>query len=153
MDATSLWVATRRHGHRLGYIVTALIVFLAGWQTGRVMSPYYAAHPIVFTESTGNQTDSGGTAQDLIALQSPSATTAPAVAGVSASSEPQPTTANQPKTSGQYVASKNSDLYHHLDCPSWQRIKPENQVWFDSPEQAEAAGFKPSQCTAEKLGL
>ena len=52
-----------------------------------------------------------------------------------------------------YVASVNSDLFHDHSCPSASRIKEENQVWFGSVEEAQAAGYSPSQCTRDRLGL
>ena len=45
--------------------------------------------------------------------------------------------------SGQYVGSINSDVYHYPDCASAKKIKPENQIWFNSVEEAKAAGYRP----------
>ncbi len=41
------------------------------------------------------------------------------------------------------VVSKASDSnkYHYTWCGSWKKIKPENQVWFNSDKEAEAAGY------------
>ena len=41
------------------------------------------------------------------------------------------------------VVSKASDSkkYHHTWCNSWKRIKVENQIWFNSAEEAERAGY------------
>lgn len=39
------------------------------------------------------------------------------------------------------VASKNSDKYHHTWCSGGKRIKEENQVWFNSAEEAEGRGY------------
>lgn len=41
------------------------------------------------------------------------------------------------------VVSKASDSkkYHYSWCSSWKKIKPENQVWFNSDKEAEAAGY------------
>jgi len=43
---------------------------------------------------------------------------------------------------GQLVGSKNSDKYHLPWCLGAQRIKEENKVWFQSKEEAEAAGYQ-----------
>lgn len=43
----------------------------------------------------------------------------------------------------QYVGSINSDKYHYPDCKWAERIKPENEIWFDSIKEAEEAGYKP----------
>ena len=41
------------------------------------------------------------------------------------------------------VVSKASDSkkYHHVWCNSWKKIKLENQVWFNSAQEAETAGY------------
>lgn len=39
------------------------------------------------------------------------------------------------------VASKNSDKYHYSWCSGAKRIKPENQIWFNSAQEAEAKGY------------
>jgi len=41
------------------------------------------------------------------------------------------------------VASKSSSSkkYHYTWCPGAKKIKPENQVWFDSAQAAQAAGY------------
>lgn len=36
---------------------------------------------------------------------------------------------------------KKSNKYHYSWCSSWKKIKPENQVWFNSDKEAEAAGY------------
>lgn len=48
-----------------------------------------------------------------------------------------------PATSNQYVGSINSDKYHYTDCEWAQKIKMENEIWFDTEEEARAAGYKP----------
>jgi endonuclease YncB( thermonuclease family)/5-hydroxyisourate hydrolase-like protein (transthyretin family) len=42
-----------------------------------------------------------------------------------------------------YVGSKNSDVYHYPSCHYVDTIKPENRVYFSSPEDAIAAGYRP----------
>ena len=41
----------------------------------------------------------------------------------------------------QVVASVNSDKYHFEHCPGAGRIKEENKLFFNSPQDAEEAGF------------
>jgi flagellar biosynthesis protein FlhF len=43
----------------------------------------------------------------------------------------------------QYVANRNSELFHHLNCKSLRRINAENLSAFNSMEQAIDEGFKP----------
>lgn len=42
-----------------------------------------------------------------------------------------------------YVGSINSDKYHKPSCRCAGNILPENEIWFDSKEDAEGAGYKP----------
>jgi hypothetical protein len=46
--------------------------------------------------------------------------------------------------SGSYVASKNGTKYHYPWCSGAKRIKDENKVWFNTVEQALAAGYTPA---------
>jgi hypothetical protein len=47
----------------------------------------------------------------------------------------------------EYVASKNSDVFHKPDCSSAKRIKPENLVGYNSRDEAINAGKRPcGQC-------
>ncbi|MEK7203608.1 MAG: hypothetical protein AAB627_00835 [Patescibacteria group bacterium] len=39
------------------------------------------------------------------------------------------------------VVSKNGTKYHFAWCPSAKRIKPENQIWFNSEQEAISAGY------------
>lgn len=45
---------------------------------------------------------------------------------------------------GGFVASKNSDVYHHKDSYYTERILAENRIWFNTTEEAEAAGYRQS---------
>lgn len=42
---------------------------------------------------------------------------------------------------GMFVGSINSNKYHWPDCPWGQKISEENQIWFSSEEEAQAAGY------------
>jgi PBP1b-binding outer membrane lipoprotein LpoB len=55
----------------------------------------------------------------------------------------QPATQQQYQPEYKFVGSINSDKYHYPDCEWAKKIKPENQVWFSSPEEARKAGYKP----------
>lgn len=138
LDVTSYWAFWQTHQKKIGGVLVGLLLFLAGWQLGRVTSPYYAASPIIF-EDYGN---TGGSLTELQALEAEgvaagSSAAVPAVAGA---------------TQGTFVASVNSTLYHHNTCAAAARIKPENQLWFTTAEEARAAGYSPSACTKEKFG-
>ena len=40
-----------------------------------------------------------------------------------------------------YVASKNGKMYYSIGCSGAKRIKPENEVWFSTREDAEKSGY------------
>ena len=42
-----------------------------------------------------------------------------------------------------FVANRNSDVYHAVDCKWSHKIKPDNIIHFSSPEEAEAQHFLP----------
>lgn len=46
-------------------------------------------------------------------------------------------------TEGAYVGSVNSNKYHKPNCRWAKKIKPENEIWFASKEEAEEAGYIP----------
>lgn len=48
-----------------------------------------------------------------------------------------------PQSQHTYVGSINSNKYHYPDCQWAQKIKPDNEIWFSSQEEAEEAGYKP----------
>lgn len=45
---------------------------------------------------------------------------------------------------GKYVASRSGSFYYLPTCSGAKRIKEKNQVWFQSKDDAEARGLKPS---------
>ena len=45
---------------------------------------------------------------------------------------------------GQYVASKSGSKYHLPWCPGAKQMKEENKIFFNSKEEAEAAGYTPA---------
>ena len=53
------------------------------------------------------------------------------------------TTEPREMAEGKIIGSVNSDKYHWPNCPHAQKISPENQIWFSSEKEAQAAGYKP----------
>lgn len=47
------------------------------------------------------------------------------------------------KTSGTYVGSLQSDKYHNPSCRYAEKIEPENEIWFDTVEEAQSMGYEP----------
>ena len=56
--------------------------------------------------------------------------------------EPVTETTSQ-KSSGVYVGSVDSDKYHNPGCRFAKEILPENEIWFDSIEDAQNSGYSP----------
>lgn len=57
------------------------------------------------------------------------------------------TAAGEGVTPSQYVASKSGTRYHHVTCPGAKQIKDANKIFFDTIQQAEAAGYsKAANC-------
>jgi len=52
-------------------------------------------------------------------------------------------TESQIKTSGAYVGSIKSDKFHYPWCQWAKKIKPENEIWFKTREEAIKANYKP----------
>lgn len=49
----------------------------------------------------------------------------------------------QPIATCNYVASKNSDVFHRISCSYVQTIKPENKICFSTREEAIGSGRRP----------
>lgn len=45
---------------------------------------------------------------------------------------------------GSVVVSKNGKAYHAPWCPGAKQISDKNKVWYESPELAESAGYRPA---------
>ena len=111
------------------------LIFMLGWHVGHIMSPYYSAQPVIFNDNGGEGIEK------LQAL----AASKPEVAGATSEN-------NSSALMGEYVASVNSELYHHISCASSKRIKEENRVYFLSGEEAQQAGYSPSSCIKDLSG-
>lgn len=136
MALSQLRMYIAKYDKTIGFSIAAILIFIFGWQTGRIMSPYYASSQIVFEDRTCNTCPSSvGTPESLQELREG---TKPPDTGTSA-------TVADPK--GLYVGSKNSTLFHHYTCASAKGIKSENQVWYASYDAAVQAGRSPSSCT------
>jgi len=55
-----------------------------------------------------------------------------------------PTIAGETKSVGMYVASKNGAKYHFPWCAGAKSISEANKIWFNSVEEARAAGYAPA---------
>ena len=62
---------------------------------------------------------------------------------ISDSSKPESTSTDS--SYGTYIASVNSDVFHHSWCHYVDRIKDYNKIYFSSREEAIAAGYRPCE--------
>lgn len=56
---------------------------------------------------------------------------------------PKPTEKPPVSSQGRYVGSIDSDKYHYPSCRFAEEILPENEIWFNSEEDAKAQGYVP----------
>jgi hypothetical protein len=47
---------------------------------------------------------------------------------------------------GKYIASKAGTRFHTPKCDWAKKVKKKNELWFDSKEEAEKAGYKADSC-------
>ena len=151
-NSTRLWVIVQKRKNDLLCIIIAILSAIAGYVIGLRVSPYYASAPIVFQHASEDQTI--GSIEGLQAIKNEGIAMRP-TPKLAVSSTPAPQVAgatNENAGQGQFVASKNSTLFHHISCSSAKQIKLENQRWFATADEAKSAGLSPSKCTQEILG-
>lgn len=51
--------------------------------------------------------------------------------------------ASERKTTGKYIGSMDSDKFHYPDCRWAEKILKENEIWFDTVEEAKEKGYQP----------
>lgn len=158
MDLTSLWVFLQKFRNIAGKFIIGVLIFISGWQGGKITSVYYTSNPIIFEDrACDDNSTTSATNDNLLKLHDDGIDQTNVAIENSeieeGSSLPNSTVAGTSILQGKFVASKNSKLFHHPDCPSVQRIKDENKKWFQNQEEAITSGFLPSQCTKEKLAL
>ena len=144
-DTTLLWAFFKQHNRLIFNVLLGILLFASGWQLGRAMSPYYDSRPIVFQDrECTNCASSGGSVAELQDIQEQ---------GIASREEEEgePEVAGAQTAQGEYVASVNSNLFHHVSCSSASRISPQNQVWFATIDEAQGAGYSPSKCTEDLL--
>lgn len=66
------------------------------------------------------------------------------VKNVQGTEEENPNTQSSEALSGVYVGSKNGSKYHLPWCPGAKQIKKENEIWFQTKEEAQNAGYTPA---------
>ncbi len=111
---SNFWQSVKQNKTDLWWIITLILVGLSGFGIGGLIDLSNSTSPII--------------------INCPQADLKSAV-------EQQEKTEPLPKTKSELVGSVNSDKYHHPDCFWAKRIAPENQIWFDSEQEARQAGY------------
>ena len=95
----------------IGIVLVALISFGAG----RLTTPQTNKEPII--------------------IQGPTASIEQSLSEVGQSTNKETT------EQGKFIGSVNSNKYHWPDCPWVNKIASQNQIWFSSESEAQAAGY------------
>lgn len=94
------------------FIGFILVAFLS-FGAGKLSESYRPQTPIVFKNSLACQNSpAGGVSADIA------------------------------KTEGKIIGNKNSLIYHVMGGSSYDKISPENRVYFDSEADAQKAGYR-----------
>lgn len=112
-------------------LISVILISLISFGAGRLTAPQPEKEPLVIDES-----QAAGISTFFTANSAQDQSTA------DAQNQPNEINTNQNKNQGQFVASKSGAVYHWPWCSWAQKIKPENQVWFTTEQEAQAAGYK-----------
>ncbi len=113
-------------------IIASVILFgIFSFWLGRITSPIFEKSTIIINQTapsalTDKNAPEQGTNQEILGAISNGS--------------------NNASSQGLFVASKKSTskAYHKVGSYWATKIKPENQIWFDSEEQAQKAGYRPA---------
>lgn len=108
-------------------VISIILIALISFGLGRLTAPNIIKEPVTIEEHN---------------FSSQSATISNQLTGTTTEITSQ-TSSNE---KGIIVASKYGKKYHWPWCTWAKKIKPENQVWFKSEEEAKKAGYQP--CSA-----
>lgn len=108
-------------------VISIILIALISFGLGRLTAPNIIKEPVTIEESN---------------FSSQSATISNQLTGTTTEITSQTPSSEK----GIIVASKYGKKYHWPWCTWAKKIKPENQVWFKSEEEAKKAGYQP--CSA-----
>lgn len=103
-----------------GFVLVALISFGVGY----LSAPGISKSPLIIEGQTASVSEAlaGQTGDSAVTSQTTQSQS------------------QQGNEKGLIVASKNSKIYHWPWCAAAKKIKPENQLWFNSEAEAQASG-------------
>lgn len=137
IDFTQIGDWIRRNQADIAIVIGFILVAIIAFGTGRLSAPEIIRNPIIIEEP--NDSNSAGILNNV---SQPLVLTAGEPIGT-------PLT-NQVSAKGIFVASRGGTKYHWPWCSYGQKIKPENQLWFNSEKEAQAAGYSPCACIVSK---
>src|SRR3989344_8640361 len=114
----------------IGFILVAVIAFGAG----RLSAPEIIRNPIIIDKPNSSSTD--GILNNV--SQSLNSAMGQGIQNIAQNAK------------GIFVASKSGTKYYWPWCSWAERIKPENQRWFNSEKDAQSAGYSPSVCIPQQ---
>lgn len=108
-------------------VITIILIVLISFGAGRLTSPKIVQEPVAI-EGAPNAAISQSLSQAVVNQQFQNGELTQGVKGLTLQN-------------GKFVASKNSKYYHWPWSPWAKNIKPQNQIWFNSEEEAQKAGY------------
>ncbi len=127
MRITDLVLKIKAHEHELFHSTLLLVVALGAFGLGYFAGLDKGRHPVKITFPESINATTTPTSQ---------ATAPAALAPIKIINNNNPAPTKQV-----VVVSKQGSKYHFPHCPGAKQIKEANQVWFNSPSEAEAAGY------------
>lgn len=127
-------------------VVGIILIALISFGLGRLSAPQNNKEPVIIeSQETGNL--ELGTGAIINNLEQGSGDSQKAIdsSNLGNNSSVQAATGSK----GLFVASKNGTKYHWPWCSFAKKIKPENQVWFQSEAEAKKAGYSACGCIAK----
>lgn len=113
-------------------------------ETARVPAddPADAPAQSVEPDASGSAPQESSISDEAVSAPVEDSLSSDAVSQAPAGAEEAPLTQENSQKTG-YVGSIGSDKYHDPDCRWAKKILPENEIWFSSKEEAQAAGYSP----------
>lgn len=124
LDKIKTWVKENQRDLFLGALV--FLVSAASFGLGR-LSAIWPAEELISIEDAGSSIQNSG-----------------GIGVVQPSQMPNAKFQIPDFAQGNFVASSKGSAYHLPNCPGAKHIREENRLWFETAEDARAAGYRPA---------
>lgn len=118
-------------------VVSVILIALISFGAGRLTAPKIIQSPITI-ENSGFNSPNAAISQSFGQLLGENNQTGESAKETQGA---QNISAIVNSQNGKFIASKNSKYYHWPWSPWAKNIKPANQVWFNSEQEAQTAGY------------